>query len=94
MFLAVVSAGVVIYEKLPKCHCENRRELGAQASSCEPRLSSLRKETAPTLPHPSPVRPSQSAPLQHVVQQVYLFSSSVWVILCENTKQKYLHMFV
>ena len=77
MFLAVVSVRVVIYEKLPNGHCENRRELGAQASSCEPRLSSLRKETAPTLPHPSPVRPSQSAPLQHVVQQVYLFSSSV-----------------
>ena len=77
MFLAVVSADVVIYEKLPNDHCENRRELGAQASSCEPHLSSLPRQTAPTLPHPSPVRPSQSAPLQHVVQQVYLFSSSV-----------------
>jgi hypothetical protein len=43
--------------------------------------------------HPSPVRPSQREPLQHVVQQVYLFSSLVWVILCENSKQKYLHRF-
>ena len=77
MFLAVVSADVVIYEKLPNDHCENRRELGAQASSCEPRLSSVGIQTAPTLPQPSPVRPSQRAPLQHVVPQAYLFSSSV-----------------
>ena len=77
MFLVVVSVRVVIYEKLPNGHCENRRELGDQGSSCEPRISSLCRETTPTLPHPSPVRLSQSAPLQHVVQQVYLFSSSV-----------------
>ena len=77
MFLAVVSADVVIYEKLPNDHCENRRELGAQASSCEPHLSFVGTQTAPTLPHPSPTRPSQRAPLQHVVPQAYLFSSSV-----------------
>ena len=76
MFLAVVSADVVIYEKLPNGHSENRRELGAQASSCEPRVS-VRRQTVPTLPHPSPVRPSQRAPLQHEGQEVYLFGSSV-----------------
>ena len=54
MFLVVVSVGVVIYEKLPNGHCENRRELGAQASSCEPHLASVRRQTVPTLPHPSP----------------------------------------
>ena len=32
MSLAVVSAGVMIYEKLPSGHCENRRVLGTQAS--------------------------------------------------------------
>lgn len=77
MFLVVVSAGVMIYEKLPNGHCENRRVLGVQASSCEPHLSSVRRQTAPTLPHPSPVTPSQTEPLQHVFQQVYLFSSLV-----------------
>ena len=49
MSLAVVSAGVMIYEKLPSGHCENRRVLGTQASSCEPRLSSVGRQTAPTL---------------------------------------------
>ena len=77
MSLAVVSAGVMIYEKLPSGHCENRRVLGTQASSCEPRLSSVHRQTAPTLPTPSPVRLPQREPLQHVVQQVYLFSSLV-----------------
>ena len=77
MFLAVVSAGVMIYEKLPNGHCENRRVLGAQASSCEPHLSFVHRQTAPTLPHPSPVRLSQREPLQYVVQQVSLFSSLV-----------------
>ena len=67
MSLAVVSAGVMIYEKLPSGHCENRRVLGTQASSCEPRLSSVHRQTAPTLPTPSPVRLSQREPLQHVV---------------------------
>ena len=77
MFLAVMSAGVVIYEKLPSGRCENRRVLGAQAAPCEPHLSSVHRQTAPTLPTPSPVRLSQREPLQHVVQQVYLFSSLV-----------------
>ena len=77
MFLAVMSAGVMIYEKLPNGHCENRRVLGAQASSCEPHLSFVRRQTAPTLSHPSPVRLSQREPLQYVVQQVSLFSSLV-----------------
>ena len=50
MFLAVMSAGVVIYEKLPSGRCENRRVLGAQAAPCEPHLSSVGRQTAPTLP--------------------------------------------
>ena len=54
MFLAVVSAGVMIYEKLPNGHRENRRVLGVQASSCEPHLSSVHRQTAPTLPTPPP----------------------------------------
>ena len=34
--------------------CENRRVLGTQASSCKPRLSSVHRQTAPTLPTPPP----------------------------------------
>ena len=44
-----MSVGVVIYEKLPSRHCENRRVLGALASTCEPHLSSVGRQTAPTL---------------------------------------------
>ena len=77
MFLVVMSAGVMIYEKLPNSQCENRSVLGAQASSCEPQLSFVHRQTVPTLPHPSTVRLSQREPLQHVFQQVYLFSSLV-----------------
>ena len=41
MFLAVVSAGVVIHENLYEGDCEDRRVLGAQSSSWEPQLSCI-----------------------------------------------------
>ncbi|XP_055284397.1 liprin-alpha-1-like, partial [Moschus berezovskii] len=45
------------------------------------------EQTAPTLPHPSPVTPSQTEPLQHVFQQVYLFSSLA-MALKENMEKR------
>ena len=75
MFLAVVYAGVMIYEKLPSGHCENRIELGLRPPSVS-LASPLCTDSAHPAPT-SPVRLSQREPLQHVVQQVYLFSSLV-----------------
>lgn len=75
MSLAVMSAGVLIYEKLPSGHCENRECWGLR-----PLPVSLASPLCTDSAHPaptSPVRPSQREPLQHVVQQVYLFSSLV-----------------
>ena len=76
MFLAVVSAGVMIYEKLPITvtvkteECWGLRPLPVSLAS-----PLCTDSTHPA--HPSPVRPSQREPLQHVVQQVSLFSSLV-----------------
>ena len=75
MFLAVVYAGVMIYEKLPSGHCENRIELGLRPPSVSLASPLCTDNVHPA--HPSPVRPSQREPLQHVVQQVSLFSSLV-----------------
>ena len=91
MFLAVVSADVVIYEKLPNDHCENRRELGAQASSCEPHLSFVCTQTAPTLPHPTPPLLDR---LRENPSNMWYSRCTCLVAPCENSKQKYLHMFV
>ena len=75
MSLAVMSAGVLIYEKLPSGHCENRECWGLRPLPVSLASPLCTDSTHPA--HPSPVRPSQREPLQHVVQQVYLFSSLV-----------------
>lgn len=75
MSLAVMSAGVLIYEKLPSGHCENRECWGLRPLPVSLASPLCTDNVYPA--HPSPVRPSQREPLQHVVQQVYLFSSLV-----------------